>query len=438
MAPAIVIDNLSKRYRIGARVEREDSLRDQIPATLKRVARGQVRRIRREFMWALSDVSLEVEEGEVLGVVGRNGAGKTTLLKVLSRITAPTSGSADLYGRVGSLLEVGTGFHGDLSGRDNVYMNGSILGMRRAEIARKFDEIVEFSGVEKFIDTPVKRYSSGMAVRLAFAVAAHLDTDILLVDEVLSVGDFEFQQKSMGAMRAAAGSGRTVVFVSHNMPAVGELCTRAVLLDHGRVIGEGVVDQVVRQYLRLGEAQQGSISESSHVTGSGELFLRRVVLLDDEGEPVSQLGFGEPVRLRITAEVIHAVHDAAFEIGISTMSGVRLVTVTTVDGGKPPLRLEPGWCEFDVEVETSLLPHEYSLDLSVHHYQGRRQTIDWVDGVLTFHALDVGRDKSDHYVSFTSTYSTANVRGYLRPEATWSEPRQALDPAAASYESSAS
>jgi len=250
---AIRVENLSKRYRIGGRQKRYKRFTETVMDTLS----APIRRLRNlgkptppeEIIWALKDVSFEVKRGEVLGIIGRNGAGKTTLLKILSRITEPTEGRAEIHGRVGSLLEVGTGFHPELTGRENVYLNGAILGMHRAEIDRKFDEIVEFSGVEKFLDTPVKRYSSGMYVRLAFAVAAHLEPEIMLVDEVLAVGDAQFQKKCLGKMGDVAQEGRTVLFVSHNMGAIENLCQRSVLLESGSVAGIGDTSSVVRTYL---------------------------------------------------------------------------------------------------------------------------------------------------------------------------------------------
>jgi lipopolysaccharide transport system ATP-binding protein len=248
---AIQVDGLSKKFRLGGPQERYATLRDQVRNLVSR--RGLLRRAangksRPEF-WALKDVSFEVKRGEVVGIIGRNGAGKSTLLKILSRITEPTEGGADIHGRVGSLLEVGTGFHQELTGRENIYLNGAILGMRRTEISRKFDDIVGFAEVEKFIDTPVKHYSSGMYFRLAFAVAAHLEPEILIIDEVLAVGDAEFQRKCLGKMGEAANGGRTVLFVSHNMGAVQRLCSRSLLLNRGRVINYGPTGDIVRAYL---------------------------------------------------------------------------------------------------------------------------------------------------------------------------------------------
>jgi lipopolysaccharide transport system ATP-binding protein len=265
-SPVISIEGLGKRYRIGARRERSLSLRESLAAAttgLWRGARdlvaGRPAGAGTEEFWALKDVSFEVEQGEVVGIIGRNGAGKSTLLKILSRITEPTEGRAVLRGRVGSLLEVGTGFHAELTGRENIYLSGAILGMRKAEIDRKFDEIVAFSGIEKFLDTPAKRYSSGMYVRLGFAVAAHLDPEILIIDEVLAVGDAEFQKKCLGKMGEVSKSGRTVLFVSHNMAAVESLCNRVVALRSGSIWREGD-PSIIRDYLQaMTESGEGGL-----------------------------------------------------------------------------------------------------------------------------------------------------------------------------------
>src|SRR5437867_4954983 len=244
---AIRVDDLSKQYTIGLAQRRHDTLRDQIMDSLRSIFRsnghgstsGRKCSGALNTIWALKNISFEIKHGEVVGIIGRNGAGKSTLLKILSRITDPTTGRVEIYGRVGSLLEVGTGFHGELTGRENIYLNGAILGMRRGEIENKFDQIVAFAEVEKFIDTPVKRYSSGMHVRLAFAVAAHMETEILLVDEVLAVGDAEFQKKCLGKMGAVAKLGRTVIFVSHDMSAIQLLCSEAIRLSSGKIVGSG-------------------------------------------------------------------------------------------------------------------------------------------------------------------------------------------------------
>jgi lipopolysaccharide transport system ATP-binding protein len=297
-APIIKVENLGKEYVIGGRERTNATFYDALSSGLA----APFRRLRslgghvepEERFWALKDVNFEVHEGEVVGIIGRNGAGKSTLLKILSRITAPTKGKAKIRGRVASLLEVGTGFHPELTGRENIYLNGAILGMSRAEIRRKFDEIVEFAGVEEFLDTPVKRYSSGMYVRLAFAVAAHLDPDILLVDEILAVGDIAFQRKCLGAMQSLAGSGRTVVFVSHNMSAVERLCTRVVVIDAGRISFIGSTVESISTFM----SSVSSLSEVVPLTGSlGRVLEIRLLKIN------SQMA-AERTRVRPSTEVI--------------------------------------------------------------------------------------------------------------------------------------
>ena len=285
---AITAEGLGKRYRIRERAQATtltESARTGLASAARRFSRR--RRLERKDFWALREVSFEVESGEILGVIGRNGAGKSSLLKILARITEPTEGTAVVRGRVGSLLEVGTGFHPELTGRDNVYLNGAILGMRRSEISRKFNEIVEFSGVEQFIDVPVKRFSSGMHVRLAFAVAAFLEPEILLVDEVLSVGDQAFQERCLGRMHEVTRDGRTVIFVSHNLAAVQSLCHRGLLLDGGRVVFEGTAAATIEHYLTsIATTSQVSVRERSDRRGSGALRFTEVSVSDSDGGPV--------------------------------------------------------------------------------------------------------------------------------------------------------
>jgi lipopolysaccharide transport system ATP-binding protein len=263
---AIEVRGLSKIYRLAHNATKNATFRDVLMERL----RNPFKRPTYEDFWALRDVSFDVPQGEVVGVIGRNGAGKSTLLKILSRVVEPTAGVIDLYGRVGSLLEVGTGFHPELTGRENIYLNGSMLGMRRKEITRQFDAIVDFAEVEKFLDTPVKRYSSGMYVRLAFAVAAHLDPEILIVDEVLAVGDIEFQKKCLGKMNEVARSGRTVLFVSHNMSAVESLCTSAMMMRQGEIIARGDVSSIVASY--LGEARHNTVTFDDKPLRSVSIF----------------------------------------------------------------------------------------------------------------------------------------------------------------------
>lgn len=300
---AITVEGLGKMYRLGGAPVRDATFRD----VLTGLALAPIRRLQgkgaqdgdREEFWALRDVSFEVQPGEVVGIIGRNGAGKSTLLKVLSRIVEPTLGQVTLRGRVASLLEVGTGFHPELTGRENIYLNGSILGMKRREINARFDEIVSFAEVEKFLDTPVKRYSSGMYVRLAFAVAAHLNPEILIVDEVLAVGDAEFQKKCLGKMREVAqgGSGRTVVFVSHNMTAVKALCQKGVFLRGGRIVTTGPVDEVVQQYLFASSTEQLGLLEPKRPEGAAVWIQRAEVF--SEAALGRSIRMGDELTLRV-------------------------------------------------------------------------------------------------------------------------------------------
>jgi len=296
---AIRVESLSKKYRIGGKQEKYKTLRDTLTDALVysfhqagKLFRGQAKGAAEleQTIWALKDVSFEVKNGEVLGIIGRNGAGKSTLLKILSRITEPTEGYAEIHGRVGTLLEVGTGFHPELTGRENVYLNGTILGMKRGEIERKFDEIIAFAEVEKFIDTPVKHYSSGMYLRLAFAVAAHLEPEILIVDEVLAVGDASFQEKCLGKMQNVAGQGRTVLFVSHNMGAISSLCHRVILLSAGEIIGIGPSEEIVRAYLKSVRDSKGTrLAERKDHEGSGEIRIEEIWMEDCTGKRVDSV-----------------------------------------------------------------------------------------------------------------------------------------------------
>jgi lipopolysaccharide transport system ATP-binding protein len=285
------VQGLAKRYEIGATRRRYGTLRDHAREAMKAVFWREARRP--QYFWALDDVSFDVHSGEVVGIIGRNGAGKSTLLKILARITEPTRGRAEICGRVGSLLEVGTGFDRELTGRENVYLSGAVMGMRKAAIERKFDEILEFSGIERFIDTPVKRYSSGMYVRLAFAVAAHLEPEILIVDEVLAVGDVAFQQKCLDRMSDATRQGRTVLFVSHNMGAVETLCTRGIVIDAGRVAFDGVARQAVGQYLARNRGAQDNPFDDCARSGNGRVRVVGLHFENGAGERVTSVRSGE-------------------------------------------------------------------------------------------------------------------------------------------------
>ena len=309
-AHAIVARNLGKSYRIGAHVERYRTLRDSVVSS----ARGLVRTLRtgsakeRPTVWALRNVSFDVTPGSLIGVIGRNGAGKSTLLKLLSRITDPTEGHARIWGRTGSLLEVGTGFHPELTGRENIYLSGTILGMRKREISLKFDDMVAFAEVEKFIDTPVKHYSSGMYLRLAFAVAAHLEPEILMVDEVLAVGDARFQRKCMDKMQDVRHRGSTVLFVSHNMPAITRLCERAILLEQGTLVQDGPADQVVAAYLHsgLGTTAAREWPDAAAAPGNDTVRLRGVRIRSEAGEIIDTVDIRQRVGVELEYDVLKA------------------------------------------------------------------------------------------------------------------------------------
>jgi len=328
---AVVVSarGLAKRYRLGTNTtpygRLTESLSDGIGNLFSR-RRRQSKSHAPDYLWALQDVSFDVEEGEVVGIIGRNGAGKTTLLKILSRITEPTEGEARVKGQVGALLEVGAGFHNELTGRENVFLNGAILGMRRGDIQKRFDDIVAFAEVERFIDTPVKRYSSGMLVRLAFAVAAHLEPDVLIVDEVLAVGDAAFQRKSLGRMGAVATSGRTVLFVSHNMGAVRSLCQRALVLDSGAVVFDGSADAAVSAYMSdvgklEGEGEIAWSPEDPDRPCTEDIALSGMRLVGPSGRSQGVFDTETPIRVEIDYEIMRPLRGARFVMGVYTPEG---------------------------------------------------------------------------------------------------------------------
>lgn len=346
---AIKVDNVGKLYRIGENENMHDSLGGLITNFIKSPLKNY-RKYRslykfddignsdggtdaQDILWALKDISFEVKAGEVLGIIGTNGAGKSTLLKILSRITAPTRGRIEIRGRVSSLLEVGTGFHQELTGRENVYLNGSVLGMRKKEIDRKFDEIVEFSGVEKFLDTPVKRYSSGMRVRLAFAVAAHLDPEILIIDEVLAVGDAAFQRKCINKMQDVGEAGRTVLFVSHNMPAVTRMCQRVILLNDGSIMIDGSAYEVVSAYLRHGENTSAcrEWADIDQAPGGDIARLTAIRIHREDGKITDSIDIRHPVGLEVEFEVRKSGYVLQPHFGLFNEEGLRLFVAVDQD-----------------------------------------------------------------------------------------------------------
>jgi lipopolysaccharide transport system ATP-binding protein len=393
MSVSIATENLSKSYRIGELQGTYGTLRDSLTAAVRRMVRRDHHE-HFEEIWALKDVSLEIGEGEVLGVIGRNGAGKSTFLRILTRITTPTSGRAEIRGRVGSLLEVGTGFHPELTGRENVYLNGSVLGMKRREIQRKFPEIVEFSGVEQFIDTPVKRYSSGMSVRLAFAVAAHLEPEILLVDEVLAVGDDEFQRRCLGRMEDLSESGRTVVFVSHQMQAVAQLCDRAVLLQKGSVVMDGPSDDVVAHYLQTvgGSGSTREWHDLHDAPGDDLVRLRSLRVVDEHRAVVKAHDVRRQVGIEIAFVVLQSDGPPVFP-KIKLSDGRRNVVFNAMDTSrrwlKPALEGEyvsTAWVPGNL-LNEGLITVEAGVSslgpLKLHPHAG-------VTDAVSFHVQDLG------------------------------------------------
>ena len=377
MQPIIKVRALSKRYRLGKR-ERYGNLRESITGAMRATLRklhsrnGEHATAHEPEIWALRNVDLDVQPGEVLGIIGGNGAGKSTLLKVLSRIAYPTSGRVELNGRVASLLEVGTGFHPELTGRENIFLNGAILGMRRGEIAARFDEIVDFSGVEEFLDTPVKRYSSGMHTRLAFAVAAHLQPEILLVDEVLAVGDWQFQKKCLRKMQEVSRGGRTVLFVSHNMEAVLRLCTRGILMVSGEIAEYGPVSKVAARYLEEHIASPSRVVDLTQQSRPNDTVGRaRLVSLSPAGSKRGwAFPFGQDLAFEIQIETRQLFDNIELGVTLGSARGFKVASWTSTYAGIK-LPLEPGLNIIEVTYEHFvILPGQYYLDISLRSDRG--------------------------------------------------------------------
>lgn len=388
---AIRAEGLSKSYRIDHEAKANyRTLRESLVSLATRPLRRPVEG-RHETIWALKDVTFEVQRGEALGIIGRNGAGKSTLLKILARITRPTAGRAEVYGRLGSLLEVGTGFHPELTGRENIFLNGAILGMRRHEIQRLFDEIVAFAETERFLDTPVKRYSTGMYMRLAFAVAAHLRTDILVVDEVLAVGDAAFQARCLGKMEDVASQGRTVLFVSHNMAAVAQLCTRALLLDAGSVRVEGSADQVIAGYLS-GASQEGHVNfrhrrDPAEIRGAAFDWAE---LRDADGNARSDYSIGDDITVAFRLRLAPDRPGTKLAVSLRAADGTPLAHVVDDDSGFALRRDEDSW---DVSIrfaDVRFYPGSYLVSLWAVN-SANTEVFDHVEDCLEFRIVDGGR-----------------------------------------------
>lgn len=417
MKPIIKVENLSKHYKLGDKRRPYSTLRESLVETAQKplnfFRQGQ-RKKTNEF-WALRDVSFEVSPGEVVGIIGRNGAGKSTLLKIVSRITEPTSGRIELYGRVGSLLEVGTGFHPELTGRENIFLNGAILGMRREEIERKFDEIVDFAEIDSFLDTPVKYYSSGMYTRLAFAVAANLEPEIFIVDEVLAVGDINFQKKCLGKMSEVAKGGRTVLFVSHNMAAVKSLCSRAIMLKKGKISISGNTEDVINHYLHEDD-REGSML-SSYVWDEGDVIaensparLIAVKILDRNKNAVSQSSISSPFDLEIEYEVLKMGSKLSLAIVIHSQEGVHVLSSPSMSDSKWYQQPHPkgrfrGYCN----IPSDLLNHG-RFDFSVLLVENGTSIVAEGDKVISLDLIDLGEKNINYY---------GNWGGVVRPFLAW-------------------
>jgi lipopolysaccharide transport system ATP-binding protein len=434
--PIISVENLAKRYRIGAKEQPQKNFRELITdgftapiRNLKRLRRltrfdkndisnsNQIAGLRGEksngedIIWALKDVSFEVEEGEILGIIGRNGAGKSTLLKLLSRITEPTKGDIKIYGRISSLLEVGTGFHPELTGRDNIFLNGAILGMRKQEIKKKFDEIVAFAETGKFIDTPVKYYSSGMYVRLAFAVAAHLEPDILVVDEVLAVGDVAFQKKCLGKMGDVAKEGRTVLFVSHNMAAINRLCQRVLWIHDGYLRMTGPAEEVVSSYLTAGSVMDGQRfwEEGLANPGVNELRIQAVRIRNGIGEISARVDFRKPVYVEISYRVLKTLPYCRIGFLIVTVHGTIVFEAYDVDDERYAGPKHPGTYTIRCEIPGNMLnPGTYVVSINAGIPNVKNLAL--IHNVLIFDIEDIGTVGSTPYTE---------RKGIIHPRLRW-------------------
>jgi len=421
----IKVENISKLYRlgsVGADTLKHDMTRwwnlirgKENPDLKMGETNDRSQKGKSDLVWALKDITFEVKRGEVLGIIGKNGAGKSTLLKILSRVTAPTLGNVKIKGRISSLLEVGTGFHPELTGRENIFLNGAILGMTKSEIKSKFDEIVAFSGVERYIDTPVKRYSSGMYVRLAFGVAAHLNPEILIVDEVLAVGDVEFQKKCLGKMKDAGENGKTVLFVSHNMPVVRQLCNNVVWLDKGEIVCMGNKDDVISKYLSscyIENDISGNVENeiSAREPGTYEAKFKSISLFNHENQNVTEINFLEYFNVELVLECYKNLEDVVVGLFISNVYSEKIM-MTSLNEEFRPLRLKKGTYKFNIQIKEHLLPGQYLLGMGIFYFYGG-QNIDYIQPFYPFRVNAYSLKKN-------MDYPWPTVHGYIYPEATW-------------------
>ena len=424
MSVAIKVEKLSKAYHLGqfntgtlsndlkrwwALTRGKDDPFRKIGETNDRTTAGSS-----NIVWSLKDIDFEINQGDSYGIIGRNGAGKSTLLKLLSQITSPTSGSIKIKGKIASLLEVGTGFHPELSGRENIFLNGAILGMSKSEIRRKFDEIVDFAGVERYIDTPVKRYSSGMYVRLAFAVAAHLESEIFIVDEVLAVGDAEFQKKCLGKMNQLGHeTGRTIVFVSHNMASIKSLCSSCIYMQQGRLAGMGETTEIISQYLSDNNrtlSVDGIIPATASLHGTGEAKFVLMLVKNQDGEPQEEFYFGEKISVEIQLAVHQDLENVFVGLHLLNIYGEKLA-MDVIDKNYKPISLKKGLYSFKVFMDELLMPGDYSFGLSVSHFYSGSD----IDYIESFSTLKVLRESVDKELD----YPWPTVHGYFQPNSHW-------------------
>ena len=420
MRPIITAEQIGKRYRLGTRASSYVTVRETLMTALRAPFSLQRENGKGDgsTIWALRDVTFEVKPGEVVGIIGANGAGKSTLLKILSRITEPTTGRVELFGRIGSLLEVGTGFHPELTGRENIFLNGSILGMARREIKRRFDEIVAFAEVSQFIDTPVKRYSSGMYLRLAFAVAAHLEPEILVVDEVLAVGDAAFQKKCLGKMDGIAREGKTVLFVSHNMTAIRSLCPRAILLQHGHKAMEGETGACIDRYLTeiyKEASNEANLEKDRRMKIANQaLHIERVRISSPEGRPLVRAG--EPVEIQLDFCVSDLIEGVVLGISVQSVDSVNILECRSSQHYGAIDRLSPGKYRVDCRIDQNILsPGLYFLGVGA---RCANKYLDYVPQAMTF---EVYSDES------VASLWLDDVGGCVRIPSQWTVPRSITD-----------
>ncbi len=417
MSLALKAENISKQYRlgqVGTGTLSHDLKRMwyrlrgiEDPFLKVGVKNDRTVAAKSDYVWALKDINFEINKGDVVGIIGRNGAGKSTLLKILSQITSPTTGEININGRIASLLEVGTGFHPDLTGRENIFLNGAILGMQKSEIKSKLEDIIEFSGCRQYIDTPVKRYSSGMMVRLGFAVAAHLESDILIVDEVLAVGDAEFQEKCLGKMKDISGKGRTILFVSHNMASMKTLCKRGIFMDQGSIAFQGTMNDTIEKYLstRSKPLEQGLIPDGSSTITTHEARYTNAVIVDKSNTVTELVHYMSPIQLKLEIESKVDFADVILDVRIASGDGIELVYTMNkyLNQSKSPLKT--GLTKMTCEIENLLQPGNYYITLGIHRTDG--STLEFVENIISFTVSKLGEGSSE---SFNYDFNLGHVR----------------------------